>query len=445
MLSKHYYRFFFALASCLLVLLLAACDTTPVTNNPTPTSTTPAGTTATTPAGKMPGVTPTTIPTTAPVPPTQTGCPANDTARAAVMAPLAPGNHASIIYSVNQFQAQNHVPTTGALKRYDTVTGNKSVIVTLPGSIDSAQVSADGQWILLVSSSANIPDPQKLQLIRVDGQGLQTLFCGLIPNPQWTTDEKHIAFTTTSNSQDSVDIIDVTNGTLAKYLTTSTFANGVVVRFWLDNTRIYVTSIPVDQPPDTLYLLDTSKGTGQKLSDLTTIVSHKFFGDFDSSYDGARLFVNYGFCGQGGCIPPGLITVQPATGGTQTTILNSPQYDTTAVRAVTAKTLLVVINNTQIVNTNADQSHNGLWEMNTDGSGLKRLTTDAAHQGSALNNFSQYPWSNVSRDGSMYALQQYGGNSNVSLLYGSLNSGNPTSFASIADGTQLSIVGWTTM
>ncbi len=54
-------------------------------------------------------------------------------------------------------------------------------------------------------------------------------------------------------------------------------------------------------------------------------------------------------------------------------------------------------------------------------------------------------WSNVSRDGSMYALQRYGGNSNVSLLYGSLNGGNPTSFASIADGTQLSIVGWTTM
>ncbi len=34
MFLKHYYRCFFALGSCLLVLLLAACNAAPVTNNP---------------------------------------------------------------------------------------------------------------------------------------------------------------------------------------------------------------------------------------------------------------------------------------------------------------------------------------------------------------------------------------------------------------------------
>jgi len=46
--------------------------------------------------------------------------------------------------------------------------------------IEQAQVSQDGQWVLFLS----IPDPRgdsqhsaMLQLVRLDGQGLQTLYC----------------------------------------------------------------------------------------------------------------------------------------------------------------------------------------------------------------------------------------------------------------------------
>jgi len=60
--------------------------------------------------------------------------------------------------------------------------------------------------------------------------------------------------------------------------------------------------------------------------------------------------------------------------------------------------------------------------------------------------FNQYPWSNVSRNGSLFALQHNSADfKTVSLLYGSLNGGSPTTFASVSDGTQLQIVGWTTM
>ncbi len=89
--------------------------------------------------------------------------------------------------------------------------------------------------------------------------------------------------------------------------------------------------------------------------------------------------------------------------------------------------------------------------MNTDGTGLRRLTADGTNESSGLNSFSQYPWSNVSRDGSMYALQIIKvlnpGTNNISytLLVGILNGGTPLTIASIADGTTLDMVGWTTM
>src|SRR5207249_2766731 len=121
-------------------------------------------------------------------------------------------------------------------------------------------------------------------------------------------------------------------------------------------------------------------------------------------------------------------------------------YAITSVRAVLPNTLLFTIRNDGPIG-GGDQTHNGLWKIHTDGTGLTRLTTDPAGQFSGLTNFSQFPWSNVSRDGSKYALGIITANPpNVTytLEYGSLNGGTPFVFASITN-VQLSIVGWTTM
>jgi hypothetical protein len=94
-----------------------------------------------------------------------------------------------------------------------------------------------------------------------------------------------------------------------------------------------------------------------------------------------------------------------------------------------------------------NQSHNGLWKIHTDGTGLTRLTTDTAGKFSSLTAFSQFPWSNVSRDGNRYALGIISSNPpniTYTLEYGSLNGGTPVVFASITN-VQLAIVGWTTM
>jgi eukaryotic-like serine/threonine-protein kinase len=88
--------------------------------------------------------------------------------------------------------------------------------------------------------------------------------------------------------------------------------------------------------------------------------------------------------------------------------------------------------------------------IHTDGTGLTCLTTDSANLSTNLNVDSQYPWSNVSRDGSLYAVEQQtpqtsGHPGTGTLFFGSLSGGTPTHFAWMPDGTQLSIVGWTMM
>jgi hypothetical protein len=104
----------------------------------------------------------------------------------------------------------------------------------------------------------------------------------------------------------------------------------------------------------------------------------------------------------------------------------------------------MVIRNDQVFGS-SDGSHNGLWKMNPNGSGLTRLTSDAPHTGSSLNSATQLPWSNLSRDTRLYALQTFNDSHVFTLEYGSLSGGAPTVFASLGDGTDMEIVGWTFM
>ena len=450
-------RILFPVLSCLLLALLAACSSVPTPGGTPSSGNGQQGNSGGTPTtsngnnGSGNGGNPTS--STQPMPQTSTSCPATGTARAMVTANLVLGNHNNIVYVVNEYQpGSNSTPKAGTLKRYDASSGAKTVIAGIPNvSIESAQVSADGKWILFTTVNSG---QSTLQLVRMDGQGLQTLFCFTgagIANPQWSSDQQHVIFSVFQTGLEKVYLLTIGTGNLqtAMSIPDGGPGQGVSVRTWLDNSRVYLTDIQVDQPPDKIYILNINNGTNQSVSSLPALVN-KTFGDFDSSYDGSQLYVDYGLCGQGGCYPPSSITAQAATGGAQTTVLNQPNYDVTTVRAVTSGTLLLVINNAQVAGSN-DISHNGLWRMKPDGSGLTRLTTDPTHQSSALNTTTQFPWSNLSRDSQTYALEttSYAQNNSASytytLEYGSLNGGSPTIFASISDGTRLSIAGWTTM
>lgn len=67
-----------------------------------------------------------------------------------VIAPLALGSHANVVYVVNQGQGNKPHPIAGILKRYGSTAGSETVLLTAPRTspLEGAQVSADGQWVL---------------------------------------------------------------------------------------------------------------------------------------------------------------------------------------------------------------------------------------------------------------------------------------------------------
>ncbi len=371
------------------------------------------------------------------------------------MTPFTLGSHQNIVYIVNEFQGHN--PTFGTLKRYNVTTGKKTEIIKLPDvAINDAQLSADGQWIVFAVS---LGGTEKLQLVRMDGQELQTLYCmnsasdtHFFYDLQWSANQQRMAFV--SNLSSDIYLLNVQSGSLQRVFHPKTLgSNGIEgyrLETWLNATRLYVLTQPLDQPADTLSILDITKGSDQDSSNLQQ-VSHSqagFCWGNDSSYDGTSLFTSQCTGGDprgGDTQGPSTITVEPATGGSPHTIYSSSTLAITNIRSITNNTLFYIIGNTS-----GDTSKNGLWKINTDGTGNTFLTSISAggpNSGLGLNQFTQYPWSNFSRDNSMYALERVtyqNGNVTNTLFFGSLNGGSPTTFASISR-TVLALVGWTTI
>ncbi len=310
-------------------------------------------------------------------------------------------------------------------------------------------------------------------MIRMDGQGLQTLYCGSnVTNVQWSSNQQLVAFNTAIGNNAGTYLLNMTSGNLQLELKASTgpplnTQNSAIPLTWLDNTRLYVTfSAEPLAPINMLGLLDTGKGSNQQFSDLTTVFQQQVSSTFnypcfdaDSSYDGSTLFVSQcsgisapncsGSCALGTREGPSSISTQAPTSTTRHTIFTDATLGIASVRAVTSQTLLLAVENFS-ENHTVDTSHNGLWKVSTTGTGLSRLTTVSPGVQLTLNTFTQDPWSNVSRDGSMYV---YATSANAtgssgptySLIFGSLSGGSPTTFASISDGTKLEIAGWTIM
>jgi hypothetical protein len=441
-----------AVTGCLLVLLAACGPFGPSTSAPTPAASTGSAPATLTTARSSPTAPTGSTPITVPMPTTQTACPPAGTARAAVLAPLVLGSHQTIVYLFNQGTSPSS--STGEIKRYDASTGQKVIIVNSPKSqIFGAQISADGQWILFTTgvSSAEVA----LQLVRMDGQGLQTLYCYSTDNfgnsLAWSPDQKTVAL----RDGNEVDLLDLATGHLEVVLVEPTTFIWAAPVSWLDETHISMTSFVhayIDGlPPQSLYVLDTAKGAHQQVSDLIKVFdSSGPCLSFDSSIDQAKLFVSTCHV-TGGDGPvsntqqgPSAIISEPALGGPQTAVYSTPALAITAVRVISSTTLLLLIQNFT-----GDTTHNGLWKMNLDGTGLTRLTTAGTGQTISLNGASQFPWANVSHDGTMYALwvsSNNGPTQTQALLIGSLAGTSPSTFATVSSTVDnVAIVGWTTM
>jgi len=350
------------------------------------------------------------------------------------MLPFTLGSDPNLVYIYND-------GTQGLLKRYDLTNGQKQVIVTGP-YIDNAQVSADGQWVLFTSAIQPHAGITALQLVRMDGQGLQTLYCttGPINSVQWSPNQQFVAFSFLADRSTTVILLNINTGMLQTELSV---ASPLALGKWLDNTHLYLTSL-LPEAPNTLYLLDTANGANQTSGLLTTILQAQSPFAFDSSFDANQLYIA-GCRGpeQGSSIGPCSIAVQDPTHGPEYPVYISSSYAITEVQVVTPTTLLFLINNVSLPGQPADTSHNGLWKINTDGSGLTALAPSTTGQSFQLNSYTQYPWSNLSRDGNWYSFQNVT-SSGVSLMFAPLSGGAPTVFASTASDN-VAIAGWTTM
>jgi len=450
--TPRFSRWIIALLVCSLFFLLAACGQTAV--NP--------------PATGSPTLPPTV--TTAPVPLTQTSCPPAGTVRAAVTAPLALGRDANIVYLVTEYSASSS-NSTSTLKRFDVTTGAKTEILKVAGvTFGNPQISADGQWILFVTNTGQI---DKLQLVRMDGHGLQTLYClpahGML-KALWSANQQQVLISASAppNGFTGLYLLNIVTGTIEQVYKPTPGSNPVLGSIfvdpitWLSKTQVYVSfaDFPI-APADKIGLLDTDRGT-QTIGDLKTVFQqtlgtpHNYpCFDADSSSDASTLFIS--LCGgisapncSGSCLlgtreGPSTITTERSTGGKTNTLLSNQTMGIASVRAVTSTTLLLLVQNFSMNHT-FDPSQNGVWRVTIGGSGLTRLTTEARSTTSSLCPFSQNPWSNVSRDGSMYAFQTMtnGYPTTYTLAFGQLSGGTPQTLASIT-GTQLDVIGWTTM
>ncbi len=402
---------------CCLFFFLAACGSGAVANGGKPM---PTADSQSSPTSLSAGTTPThNMPPdqTQQMPQTQTSCPSpvSDSARAAVMRSLARGSDPAVAYIFNTGTQDN--PAFAELKWYDVAKGTKTVITHLfNDNITEAQVSTDGQWILFVT---NYQQYAALQLVRMDGQGLQTLYCTTrdgIQGVQWSPDQSQVIFSVKSISGLlNLYLLTMANGKLQPELVQpNNTSTGFLARTWANNSLVYVTGIPMNQQgsmrQNGLYLLNTKNGQNQSPGELETVIvpSLSACWDFDSDNNETALVTSqcngsfsYSDIRAGNLQGPSAISRATINGEQPHPIYQNHVDAVTQVRFLgySSSLVLFTINSESlsIPGVPVDSSHNGIWKTNMDGSGTTELASESPGYLCELNLFSQYPWANVSR------------------------------------------------
>lgn len=381
--------------------------------------------------------------TTVPMPPTETSCPTPGTARAAVMRPLALGDDQNIVYMATSNTGDS---SSATLYRYDMKTKKTFQIVRMANASEPetlADVSADGQWVVF---SSEVNGFSAIQMIRMDGQGLQTLYCLPASDPSYpdtlsqlhlSPDQQQLVFS--DIPQETVSLLTITTGALQTLVQAQPGGTFYEPAMWLTNTQLYMWRYPLAQGL-ALFLLNTQNGSNQPESALTEVDNQPSVVAFDISPDRTQLFTaTCQICGQGVFIGPSTIAVQPAMSTTQKDISTIQGAIDQLVTTPNNSLLFSVQSSSENPGQPADTSHDGIWEMHTDGSGLKRLLGQTGF--SAVHGFATDTHQDISPDGKWYLLS-----TGSSLFFAPLDGGTaPISFVSAKNNTLLTAVGWTDM
>ncbi len=449
--TRNHHSWLFCFFICGLIILLTACSSqsTPGGNSGG------TGNAATATQSASPGAQATS--SAQPAPQTSTNCPATNSGRAAVLSPLTHGQDQNLLYVYKDSSSTWH------LRRYDARTGQKTdIYTTAAGQIEDAQVSEDGQWVVFLIDfypAMRTAASAEIQMIRLDGQALQTLYCFSISEAyshfgggsgtgpslpiglQLSPDQKSLLFSVdTNNQQSTIDDLNMANGQIQQVYQAadSNFSTSIVT--WLDNSDAYLITQGRTQPapPSTVRLLNLSNKAatqvfqgGGHMNDLS----------LDTSFDGTKLYTDD--CLLAGDPYQSTIAVESSHGGASQTIYQPPAaLCVYALRVISSTTILMLVSDR---NVSTDVIQTVIMTMNVNGSAQHELASPAPFSSMfSLNPNSQYTWSNISRDGSMYALQEEADNSIEKLAIGSVNGGDITRFASSTANT-LTLVGWTTM
>ncbi len=391
---RHSSFFSFLFLAC----LLCACSSLPA---PQQGNAAPVATSTAT-QSSVPS-TPTPSPAPAQPPLTLTSCPPSGTARAAMMSSVTLGTHQVVLYLRNQ--GATRPGDYGVLSQYDVTTGSTTTLVKLNNaSLHGAQLSTDGQWALFAATTAQ---GAKIELVRVDGQALQTIYCSPpsqdISTLLWSPDQKSVLLAQVQADSPltltGIYLLDMTSGKVQKELGAQA-SNYALPVLWLDNTHVYFQDFTATPQPTKIYLLDTSKAAPQQRTGLERIGTIQAFGSFEKSMDGTQLLLSQcSLTQQGYPSGPSTITTRSAAGGLPHTIYKSRTFAITDIRMISPTTLLLIV-----ANGSSKAKDNGLWKVHLDGTGLTRLTTDSQsvyNDGFAT---SRFPWTNVSRDGTFYSI-----------------------------------------
>ena len=164
---------------CVCILFLAACGSTNTLAAKSPTAT------------KQPTTLEKTPQVSAAITSPQAQCPATGKTHGVTMPALpAQGKH-------DQVFIYQHGPT---FERYDATTKKTTDIITFAKSelMQMPALSPDGQWLVYFTANAPGEGPDQLQMVRIDGRYLQTLWCGAqIENSdglRWSPDQHYVSF-----------------------------------------------------------------------------------------------------------------------------------------------------------------------------------------------------------------------------------------------------------
>jgi hypothetical protein len=389
-------------------------------------------------------------------------CPAPGSGRVAFM-PAMPASHRPVfVYVYNHTDAYQPARDIATLIRYESNNGIKADIATFPHSrLYNAQLSADGQWILFGNDLDS--GLQELQVVRLDGRGLQTLYCVSKDTEMggiaWSPDQKTVAFSELTSQQgayaSTLKLLQLAIGKLEVAVeqpkTTDAQKPFAFPEQWLDNAHLYVSDEPLagEVYGSNLSLLDLTKGLPQSISNLPRLVTANLpFFSFGLSLDRSMLYSSQ-CVDQGAALPiefygPGRVSVQPAPGGPKKIILQTPMA-VTGVHAISSTTLLLIVNRTQAPGDQnvKELAQNGLWKINTDGTGLSLVWhADGQHRISFNENIPGNT-STISSQG-LYVIQLTNENGDHFLNLRSLFDSRNQIVAQASGEETVAPVGWST-